>query len=63
MLGGIKEDAYTVKIGVASCENMTVFSNLIVCEPPRKRPEVAPEDYIGYNRIPVKVCFTFHLYC
>ena len=37
------------------CANTEVQTNLIVCEPPRRRPKVAPEDDVGFNRIPVKV--------
>ena len=51
----IAPDNYTVKIGEAHCMNTEVLSNWIFCEPPRTRPEVADEDYEGYNKIPVKV--------
>ena len=37
------------------CPNTVVQSNLIVCEPPKSRPQVAPEEDVGFNRIPVKV--------
>ena len=46
---------YVVRIGKENCNNMKVFSNLIICEPPRTRPEVAEKDYEGHNKIPVKV--------
>ena len=46
---------YVVRIGEENCNNMKVSSNLIICEPPRTRPEVAEKDYEGHNKIPVKV--------
>ena len=47
---------YTVRIGNKNCTNTKVISNnMIICEPPRTRPDVAEKDYKGYNKIPVKV--------
>ena len=55
MIQGVPAQTYKVMLGAASCKNMLVYDNLIVCEPPLKRPEVPPAEYDGYNRIPVKV--------
>ena len=54
-LDGLQPKDYKVQIGAALCANIDVFSNLIVCDPPPKRPDVDTADYIGTNRIPVKV--------
>ena len=55
LLDGLTADNYIVRIGEENCDNMKVLSNLIICEPPKTRPEVADEDYEGHNKIPVKV--------
>ena len=59
IIGGIRKDGYTVIIGEDFCSNTVVMFNLIVCEPPKKRPQVQPEDDVGYNKIPVKVVCAF----
>ena len=41
-------------IGVATCGNIDVQTNLIICEPPQKRPRI-PEEPESDNRIRVKV--------
>ena len=65
MLKGLLPSAYTVLIGDSVCGNIDVQDNVITCEPPTTRPQVSAGDYVGNNKIPVKVSIigtTEHLY-
>ena len=60
MLKGLRQDAYLVTIGEVVCANIDVQDNIITCEPPTTRPQVSADDFVGDNRIPVKVSIAMH---
>ena len=44
-LQGLTADLYTVTVGEARCEDVTVTDNSITCLPPRKEPRELHENH------------------
>ena len=56
MQNALQSKDVKVKIGLADCDSLELFTNRMVCEPPLKRPATgADDDDPGDTKIPVKV--------